>query len=102
MKDKMIWIIIALFVLIVLGVILILTSIPKKIESIKSMHFGYSNGYSINSYTYYDLQKKDDGYYVNIKPYGIDEEEAVDIKLTNKQVKAVLNVLNKYEVSKWD
>ena len=102
MKDKIIWIVIALFILVVLGVILIFTSKTVTIDSIKSMHFSYSSGYSIYAYSSYDVQKKDDGYYATVKPYGLAEEAAQEVKLDDAQVKEILSVLNKYEVSKWN
>lgn len=105
MKDKILWIIIALITLIVLGVILVFTAkktTVSSIESLKSMHLSYSNGYSAYAYTRYDLYKKDDGYYLDIKPYGVPEDDVQTVKADEETVKKVLEVLNKYNVSKWD
>lgn len=105
MKDKILWIIIALITLIVLGVILVFTAkktTVSSIESLKSMHLSYSNGYSAYAYTRYDLYKKDDGYYLDIKPYGVPEDDVQTVKVDEETVKKVLEVLNKYNVSKWD
>ena len=79
MEDKILWIIIALITLTVLGVILVFTAkktTVSSIESLKSLHFSYSNGYMMNAYTTYDISLEDDTYYVTIKPYGIPEEES--------------------------
>ena len=90
MKDKIIWIFITIFVLLGLGVILVFTSRTREITSIKSMHLSYSSGWSAYAYTIYDLEKKDDGYYVQIKPYGVPDDEVQDVKLTNKQIKELV------------
>lgn len=105
MKDKILWIIIALITLIVLGVILVFTAkktTVSSIESLKSMHLSYSNGYSAYAYTRYDLEKKDDGYYLDIKPYGVPEDDVQTVKVDKKTVKKVMDIINKYNVSKWD
>ena len=105
MKDKIIWIIIAIFVLIGLGVILVFTARKTKVwgvESLKSMHFSYSNGYSAYAYTRYDLEKKEDGYYLDIKPYGVPEDDVQTVKVDDKTVKKAIEILNKYNVSKWN
>ena len=78
------------------------TSRTREITSIKSMHLSYSSGWSAYAYTIYDLEKKDDGYYVQIKPYGVPDDEVQEVKLTNKQIKEIEEILTKYKVSKWD
>ena len=102
MKNKVLWIIITIFVLIGMGVILLFGTKKKEITSIKSMHLSYSNGWSAYSYTRYDLEKKDDGYYVEIKPYGYSDDEMQDVKLSKKDINKIIEVLNKYNVVKWD
>lgn len=102
MKDKVIWILITIFVLLGLGVILVFTSRTKEITSIRSMHLSYSSGWSAYAYTRYDLEKKDDGYYVQIKPYGIPDDEAQEVKLTDKQIKEIETILTNYKVNKWN
>ena len=102
MKDKIIWILITIFVLIGLGVILVFTSRSKEISNIKSMRLSYSGGWSAYAYTIYDLEKKADGYYVEIKPYGVPDDEAQEVKLTEEQMKQIEEILTKYKVSKWN
>ena len=102
MKDKIIWILIAIFVLVGLGVILFITSRSKEISNIKSMRLSYSGGWSAYAYTIYDLKEKDDGYYVEIKPYGVPDDEAQEVKLTEEQIKQIEEILTKYKVSKWN
>lgn len=102
MKDKILWIILALFVLVSLGLLLFFTSRPKNIENIKTMRFGYSNGWSRYGYVYYDLYKENDEYYVTIKPNEIPEEEAQTVKLSDEQLEKLYEILNKYHVSKWN
>ena len=102
MKNKVLWIIITIFVLIGMGVILLFGTKKKEITSIKSMHLSYSNGWSAYSYTRYDLEKKDDGYYVEIKPYGYSDDEMQEVKLSKKDINKIIEVLNKYNVVKWN
>lgn len=102
MKNKVLWIIITIFVLIGMGVILLFGTKKKEITSIKSMHLSYSNGWSAYSYTRYDLEKRDDGYYVEIKPYGYSDDEMQEVKLSKKDINKIIEVLNKYNVVKWN
>ena len=56
MKEKILWIIIAILSIVVIGAIFMFgLKKPKKIESIKSLHFSYSNGYMMYAYTTYDI-----------------------------------------------
>ena len=75
---------------------------PKQIDSLTKLHFSYSNGYVANAYTTYDIELKDGKYYALIKPYLIPEEETFEVEIDKKKVNEIINILNKYEVNKWD
>lgn len=75
---------------------------PKKIDNITKLHLSYSNGYMMNANTIYDLEKKEGKYYVTIKPHLIAEEDSETVEVDDKTVKKIIDLLNKYEVRKWD
>ncbi len=74
----------------------------KKIDSITQLRFSYSSGYMMNSDTVYEITKKGSIYYANIKPYLVPSDEAFEVELDEKVINEIIEVLNKYEVSKWD
>ena len=103
MKKKIIWIIVILLSIIVIGVIVMFgIRKPKKINSIKSLHFSYSSGYMANAYTTYDIELKDGIYYALIKPYLIPDTGTFEVEMDKSKIDEIIEVLNKYEVSKWD
>ena len=102
MKKNLKYLIIIVIIIIV-GVIVMLGSRKvKKIDSITQLRFSYSSGYMMNSDTVYEILKKDDKYYANIKPYLVPSDEAFEVELDEKVINEIIEVLNKYEVSKWD
>lgn len=76
----------------------------SKIEDIKNFSFTYSQGYAMNSYTRYNIQqdKESNTYTATVKPYGIAEEDAKTFKLSKDKIKELEDILNKYNVSKWN
>ena len=105
MKEKILWIIISIFVLIGLGVILVFTAkkpTSGSIKSIKTMYFTYTSGYMMNAYTRYELEKREDGYYVKIKPNGIPEEETQEAKVSEDDISKIIQTLNENKVVKWN
>ena len=102
MKEKILWIIIAILSIVVIGAIFMFGNKKFKIESIKSLHFSYSNGYMMYAYTTYDISLEDDTYYVTIKPYGISDEEAQKVKIDKKTINKLIDILNENDVSKWN
>ena len=102
MKEKILWIIIAILSIIVIGAIFMFGNKKFKIESIKSLHFSYSNGYMMYAYTTYDISLEDDTYNVAIKPYGISDEEAQKVKIDKKTINKLIDILNENDVSKWN
>jgi len=73
-----------------------------KISNIKSFYFSYSNGYAMNAYTRYEINKVDGKYVSKIKQYGKSDEEAQIIEISEETVRELERILNKYEVTKWD
>ena len=56
----------------------------------------------VNSYTRYSLIMEDGKYIVEIKPYGVDEDDKLEIEVEKPIIEKISNVLKKYEVNKWD
>lgn len=74
----------------------------EELDSVRSFYMTYSNGYMINAYTRYQLNIKDDKYIAEIKPYGVAEEDKLEIEVEKKVLDEITEVLKKYHVSKWD
>ena len=103
MGKKVAWIIIGILSVLVIGAIFVFgLKKPKKIENIKTMYFTYTSGYMMNAYTRYELEKREDGYYVKIKPNGIPEEETQEAKVSEDDISKIVQTLNEYKVIKWD
>ena len=103
MGKKVAWIIIGILSVLVIGAIFVFgLNKPKKIESIKTLYFTYTSGYMMNAYTRYELEKREDGYYVKIKPNGIPEEEIQEAKVSDDDISKIVQTLNEYKVIKWN
>ena len=101
MKKKVLFII--LIILLVIGVIVMFRiKKPKNIETIKYLNFGYSTGTMVNSYVSYNIEYKDGEYKVSIKPNMVSDEDKKITVMTKKDVERIIEILNKYEVYKWD
>ncbi|MBO5530522.1 MAG: hypothetical protein J5970_03910 [Bacilli bacterium] len=101
MKKKVLFII--LIILLVIGVIVMFgIKKPKNIETIKYLNFGYSTGTMMNSYVSYNLEFKDNKYKVSIKPNMVSDEDKKITVMTKKDIEKIIDILNKYEVYKWD
>ena len=72
------------------------------VEKIKSFYITYSNGYAMNSYTRYELRLEDGKYLAEIKPYGVSEEDLLEIEVDKSVIDKIAEVLKKYEVNKWN
>ena len=93
-----------LIVLIVSILILLLCNKKEKkenIEDIVSFSFFYTKGYAINSDVRYELDCKDKCIAI-IKQYGKSEEESVEVEIDSDILNKIIDVLNKYDVIKWD
>lgn len=71
----------------------------EDIKDIKSIEFRYTNGYMINSDTYYKLECNDNCV-LQIKRYGSSNKEEYNVD--NCVLKDIEKILNKYNVSSWD
>ena len=103
MKKKVLFIILIILLVIVIGVIVMFgIKKPKKIETIKYLNFGYSTGTMMNAYVSYNLEFKDNKYKASIKPNMISDEDKKITVMTKKDVEKIIEILDKYEVYKWD
>jgi hypothetical protein len=73
----------------------------KNIESIKYFHLSYSNGYMANSNTTYNINCEDKCV-LELKPKYIPDEETISIELSNDEINKLIEIINKYQVIKWD
>lgn len=90
-----------------LGLIIISTGCffnTKKIniEKIKSFHFSYTSGYEMYSYTNYDLKCEGHNCKAIVKPNGVSEDDKYETEVDSNFVKEIEDVLNKYNVAKWN
>ena len=103
MKIKVLIISICVIITGVLVVILLIRRPEQvKINDIKRFYFSYSNGYMANSNVIYELEMNSYGCNITIKPYEIPEEEKMSLYVGDVVCKKVEDVLNKYNVIKWD
>lgn len=72
----------------------------KSIKNIESFEFRYSNGYTINSDVRYTIKCNKNNCYLNTKLSGTEEEN--NLELSQKCLKNIENILNKYNVSSWN
>lgn len=106
-------------IIIILGIIIVLAGIVttvivlnkkqtepeepyQEIKDISSLSFSYDKGYAINANISYKIRKEDEKYVATIKLYGVPEEEAKEVEISNDKIKEIESILNKYKVSKWD
>ena len=109
MKTKLILMIVAALLIGIGGLCIVKEKMKDKINinelevsNIKSFYITYSNGYMINAYTRYQLILEDGVYIAKIKPYGVYEEDELEIKVEETLMEKIVNILVKYEVNKWN
>ena len=73
----------------------------KELKDLRNLKFHYTSGYAIYAYTNYEINY-DDKYTITIKPYGIPDEEAKTYDISEEEIEKILEILNKYDVKKWD
>lgn len=90
-------------ILLVIGTGLTINSLKKgkKIDNIKEFEYYYTNGTAYNSDVLYFI-KCNDKCSVTIKKTGISRENAKTIELPKEKIKNIENILNKYDVGKWN
>jgi hypothetical protein len=90
--------------IIVLVIVLILLLKPKKkteINNIKSMSINYTTGTYIYADILYEIECSDKCI-ARFKPNGVSYEEKNEKDIDKNTIKKIENVLNKYDVIKWN
>lgn len=72
------------------------------IKNIKHLYFSYTDGYAMYAYTIYEINYKDDKYFLTIKPNGVPNEEKQVEEIKKEDVKKIEDILNNYNVGFWD
>lgn len=67
-----------------------------------SFNFFYTKGYAFNADIRYEYELKDGKYYASIKPYEVSEEDKTTKEVDKEFIIKVEEILNKYEVYKWN
>lgn len=99
MKLRVLLILIVILIIFVVLLIIFNPKNKKSIKDIKSIEFSYTNGYMINSDTYYKLECNDNCI-LQIKRYGSSNKEKYNVDKC--VLKDIEKILNKYNVSSWD
>lgn len=73
----------------------------KKIENLKSFSFIYSTGYYKDASVIYEL-KYNDKWILYYKGDGISDEDTISYEVDENLIERLENILNKYEVSRWN
>lgn len=105
MKDKR-WIILVLLLVILFGLFFIRGIDAKKkqvpIGDIKYFNFSYTTGYASYSNVKYDLNCESNNCFIKVKLSGIPEEEAVEKSIDSDITINIKEILEKYNVGKWN
>ena len=94
---------IVVLVLIGIGLFVFLGKKDDKTElkDLKSLRLYYTGGYAAYAYTIYEIEYNDK-YTITIKPYGVPDEETKTYDMSEEEIQKILDILNKYNVKKWD
>ena len=68
---------------------------------IKSLNYSYSQGYAMNTYVRYELECKEKCT-LKYKPLYASDEETKVVEVSDDVLKKLEDILNKYEIYKWD
>jgi len=105
MKIKVLIISICVIITAVLVGLLLMrrsTNEITKVSEIRRFYFTYSKGYMANSGVRYELENDHYGCKVTIKPYEYSSEDEISLYVSDNVSKKVEDVINKYNVVKWD
>lgn len=104
MKTRnIIIIIVGILLLLILFLIIKLNSkSPKEISNITYLRFSYTTGNYMNANIVYEINLKNGKYIAKIKPSGIKEEDAKEVKISNEKMKEIEKTLNEYNISRWN
>ena len=72
------------------------------IENSERFRLFYTSGYMMNADTEYEYELKDGKYIMTVKPYLVDRDDAVSFEVDKSVIEEIEEVLNKYEVYKWN
>lgn len=99
---------IIVFVLLIIVTIIVLLILKSKqnekyinVSNIENLRFFYTKGYMINSDICYELDCKDKCI-LTYKAYGVSFNDAKKYKVSSNNVLEIENILNKYQVFKWN
>lgn len=103
---KKYYIIVAVLLIIVIIIVLMLLKIKHNgknvnVSNIENLRFSYTSGYMANSDTWYELDCKEKCTLV-YKAHGVSYEKAKKYKVDSNIIVEIENLLNKYNVSKWN
>ena len=92
--------------LIVIVIILLLIALSNggsnmEIKNIKSFTFFYTTGYAMNADVRYEVECTEKCI-AKIKLNGIEEEKAIKKEMSNKEVKELEEIIDKYNINSWD
>ena len=92
----------------IIVIIIVLTLLKIKhnckdinVSNIENLRFSYTSGYMVNSDTSYELDCAEKCTLI-YKAYGIPYEKAKKFKVDSNTILEIENLLNKYNVSKWN
>lgn len=104
MKKEIFGVIICVIIILIIVIsiwVLYLHPKNKTISDIKKLSFHYTDGYAMNAYVDYELIC-DDTCSLKYKLNGVPEEDAKTVDFPKEYVSKIIDVLNKYNVSRWD
>lgn len=107
MKNKNKIIILLVIIVILLLIVLFLVKMNKNnkgfnISSIEYFKISYAGGFSMYNRSSYEIEYKDNKYMAIILPNRIPDENRLEVEISKDEVDRVIDILNKYDVSKWD
>ena len=74
----------------------------KEISNIKYFSYGTVDGMAMYDGVHFSIDYKDSKYIATIQMKEVSEEDAKVVEISKDKVKKLEDILNKYEVGKWD
>ena len=104
MKDKSIFIILIVIIFLLVLCFLMFNRRGKNVfvSDLKSFSFSYSTGTMIYARVRYEISLKNNKYSVTIYQNGVSDDEIKEFTVSEDFISKLEEILNKYEVSKWD
>ena len=101
MKVKIIILIVVLILILLISCFFLFRK-KVVISEVKSFRFSYSTGNMINAYVIYEFKCDNGKCVASIKPSGIPDEEKTKVKVDEKFVNKLTDILKKYDVASWN